>query len=122
MHHKAGGLVYHQHISVFVYYIEGYVLSNDFKLVARAIHHHLHYIEWLYTVVALHGLAVDEYTPCLGSLLYAVARRFLETFDKEFIYTQELLPFVGNESEMLVEFVAVDLDNPFLGIIINYCL
>ena len=110
MDNQTGRLVHHKHIAVFIYNIEGNILSDDLKFIARAIHNHLHHIKGLHAVVTLHSFAVDEYTPGFGCLLHAVTRRFLESGHKEFIDPQELLALVGDKAEVLVVLRAADID------------
>ncbi len=121
VHHQAGRLVYHQHVAVLVHDVERNVLCHDFKLVARAVHHHLNGVEWLHAVVALHRLAVDYDATCVGSLLYAVARRFLKPCHKELVDPQQLLSLVGYEAEVLVVLRSVDFYQFVVVLVFFFC-
>ena len=103
MNHHARLLVYHHHLRVFVHYVERQIFCHDACVVARTVEHERHHIVWAHLVVALHGALVDVYKACVGSLLYAVARRMGQLLAHELVDALRLLAWVGNKAEVLVE-------------------
>ena len=103
MNHHARLLVYHHHLRVFVHYVERQIFCHDACVVARTVEHERHHIIWAHLVVALHGALVDVYKACVGSLLYAVARRMGQLLAHELVDALRLLAWVGNKAEVLVE-------------------
>ncbi len=102
MHHKPGRLVDHEQMLVLVHDVERNILGYYLKLVTRTVHDHAHHIERLHAVVGFHRLAVDENTPGIGGLLYAVTRRLLDARHKKLVDTQQLLSLIGYKTEMFI--------------------
>jgi len=90
-------------IVVFVYDVEGDVFGGDVILVTRAVHHHGDDVAGFHAVVALHGPAVHMDEACLSRLLYAVTRGVGQMVEEELVDTQQLLPPVHHDTEVLVE-------------------
>ena len=107
VHDQSGRLVDHQYILVLINDVEGDILGENLVGIARTVHHHLHHVGGLDAVVRLHRPAVDQDAAGFGGLLDAVARRLLQVVDEEFVDSQQLLPGVGHEAEMLVHAVFV---------------
>ena len=108
MHNQPRRLVHHKHIPVLIHDIQRNILSHNFELVSRPVHHYLHHIERLHAVVAFHRPSVHKDAPCLGGLLHTVAGGFLQTLDKKFVDAQQCLPLVGHKTEMLEELATID--------------
>ena len=100
MYHKTCRFVHYKHIAVFINYVERNILCDYLELVTRTVHYDLNHIERFYAVVALYGFAVDKDAAGFGSLLHAVARRFLKARDKKFVDAQQFLTLVGDKTEM----------------------
>ena len=103
VHHHACLLVYHHQLRVFVHHVERYVLCHDACVVARTVEHQCHHIIGAHLVVALHGALVYVYEACVGSFLYAVARRVGQLLAHELVNALRLLTRVGYKAEVLVE-------------------
>ena len=82
----------------------------------RAVQHQGDDITGFHPVVGLYRTAVYEDASGICRCLYAVSRSIVDEVDDEFVYAQQLLPFVGYQPPVFVE--------PFgaFVIVIDFCI
>ncbi len=101
------GLIYHHNVVVFVNYIERNIFGFYGIVVMRSIEQQRNHIARFHTVVAFYRLLINMHKTGFGCQLYAIARSSGQMNEKKFVDSQQLLPFVGNHSEMFVQLFVV---------------
>ena len=107
MHDQSGRFVDDHELVVFKDHVEGDVLGEDGVLIAWAVKEEGDDVARFHPIVALHRFPVGVDETCLCRLLNAVAGGVSEMVDEELVDSQQLLPFVCHETEMLIEPVAL---------------
>ena len=101
MNHQPRGLVQHQHVLVFIYYIQRDIFRHD-RIVRRlSVYQNLNHVQRLDFVVGRHRLAVSPHMCGIRCLLDAVARRTACVVHQKLIHAQRSLPAVRHNPESL---------------------
>ena len=101
VHHHAGRLVHHQHVIVFIYYIQGNVFREYLQAAALVRHNELDHVARTDHVVGLYGNVVHQHIAHLDGLLHPAPGGVLLVRGNELVYTHRLLPPVGDKTKML---------------------
>ena len=117
VHDKAGGLVHHQHVTVFIHDIEGNVFGKDFVFIRRPVHDDGDDIEGLDPVVRFYRFTVDQNATGLGGLLYAVAGDIARAGHEELVDAQQLLSLVGDKLVMLIHLPGIPVVELYIFIV-----
>ncbi len=104
MHHHSGRLVYHEHVVVFVHYVERNVLRQDLEAPAAIRHNKSYHIAGTNYVIGLHDLVAYVHIAFLNCQLHAMTRCVLEMLRHIFVYAHRALPCIDVKSEMLEKF------------------
>ena len=107
MDDEASRLIDHQEVFVLVDDIQGDILGDDLQLAARTAELEGDDLEGLDAVVGLDGSIPDEDIATLQRLLNTAAGGVGHARGEELVDTQQLLPLVGDDTEVLVERRAV---------------
>ena len=100
MDHHPCRFVQHQHIIVFVHYVQGYILRQYLHSPAAVWHHEANHIAGTHYVIGLDRLVPYLHEALLDGALHPVTRGVLHMGRHIFVDTQGLLPRIDIKAEM----------------------
>ena len=103
MYNKTRGLIDNHQNVVFIDNIQRYILSFYRIVMLRAVEHQGNNILWTHLIITFHWRIIHMDIARIGSLLNTITTGVLHSFKEELIYTNWLLPFINNDTEVLIQ-------------------